>query len=56
MPRSLKGGRVTFGVDNVLDKDPSEDAFLEGWPFMNRALHNPRGRFLYLRYTHEFGD
>lgn len=52
-PNFMGGGTVTFGVDNVFDQEPPEDPFFEGWPFFNRALHNPRGRFLYLRYTHE---
>jgi outer membrane receptor protein involved in Fe transport len=54
MPPSLHGGKVTFGIDNIFDRDPPSDPFLEGWPFMNRALHDPRGRFFYLRYSHEF--
>ena len=53
-PKSLDGGKVTFGVQNILDEEPPEDAFLEAWPWVNRALHNPRGRFLYLAYKHEF--
>ena len=54
LPRSLPGGTFTVGVENLLDKEPPEDPFLEGWPFFNRALHNPRGRFFYLRYRHQF--
>lgn len=54
LPRSLPGGTLTLGVDNLLDKEPSEDPYFEGWPFFNRALHNPRGRFYYLRYRHQF--
>jgi outer membrane receptor protein involved in Fe transport len=54
-PRSLRGGKVSFGIDNIFDRQPPVDAFLEGWPFSNRALHNPRGRFFYLGYTHDFG-
>ena len=54
-PRSLRGGKISFGIDNVFDREPPKDPFLEGWPFMNRALHNPRGRFFYIGYTHEFG-
>ncbi len=54
LPRSLPGGKLTFGIENLLDKDPPEDPYLEGWPFFNRALHNPRGRFFYLRYRHQF--
>jgi iron complex outermembrane receptor protein len=53
-PRSLNGGKVSFGIDNIFDRDPPSDPFLEGWPFMNRALHDPRGRFFYLKYTYEF--
>ena len=52
-PDALRGGSVSLGANNVLDEEPPEDPFLEGWPFFNRALHNPRGRFFYLRYTHE---
>ncbi len=54
LPRSLPGGTLTLGVENLFDKEPPEDPFLEGWPFFNRALHNPRGRFFYLRYRHQF--
>ena len=54
MPAELEGGKVTFGVQNIFNEEPPEDAFLEGWPFINRALHNPRGRFLYLAYKHQF--
>jgi outer membrane receptor protein involved in Fe transport len=50
----LSGGKITFGVKNLLDKEPPEDPYLEGWPFINRALHNPLGRFLYLGYKHSF--
>jgi iron complex outermembrane receptor protein len=53
-PPALHGGKVSFGIDNIFDRDPPSDPFLEGWPFMNRALHDPRGRFFYLKYTHEF--
>jgi outer membrane receptor protein involved in Fe transport len=54
LPRSLPGGTLTLGIQNLFDKEPPEDPFLEGWPFFNRALHDPRGRFLYLRYRHQF--
>ena len=54
MPAGLGGGKVTFGVQNIFDTPPPEDPFLEGWPFINRALHNPRGRFIYLGYKHNF--
>ncbi|MDX1697997.1 MAG: hypothetical protein R3308_06885, partial [Thiohalobacterales bacterium] len=54
-PRSLRGGKFSLGIDNIFDREPPVDAFLEGWPFVNRALHNPRGRFFYLGYTHDFG-
>lgn len=48
------GSTLTLGVDNVFNKAPPEDPNFEGWPFFNRALHNPRGRFLYVRYQYEF--
>ena len=53
-PNVLAGGKVILGVQNLFDNEPPEDPYLEGWPFINRALHNPRGRFLYLGYKHEF--
>lgn len=53
-PHAVPGGTLTFGMENLLDEEPPEDVYLEGWPFFNRALHNPRGRFFYLRYKHEF--
>ena len=53
-PQAIAGGSFTLGVNNLFDQAPPEDPFLEGWPFINRALHNPRGRFLYLGYKHEF--
>ncbi len=52
-PPLLRGGAMSLGVDNAFDEEPPEDPFLEGWPFFNRALHDPRGRFYYFRYTHE---
>ena len=55
-PRALAGGTLTLGADNIFNNQPPKDPFLEGWPFFNRALHNPRGRFLYLRYQYAFGD
>ena len=55
-PRALSGGTVTLGVDNLFNNHPPKDPFLEGWPFMNRALHDPRGRFLYLRFRYEFDN
>ncbi|MDX2485878.1 MAG: TonB-dependent receptor [Gammaproteobacteria bacterium] len=54
MPGGLRGGKVTFGVQNIFDAPPPEDPYLEGWPFINRELHNPRGRFIYLGYKHDF--
>ena len=51
-PAALQGGAISFGVDNLFDREPPEDPFLEGWPFFNRALHDPRGRFFFLRYEH----
>jgi iron complex outermembrane receptor protein len=53
-PQSLAGGTITLYVENVLDTEPPEDPFAEGWPFINRALHNPRGRFGYLSYNQKF--
>ena len=53
-PRALRGGTATLGIDNLFDKDPPQDPYFEGWPFFNRALHNPRGRLFYFRYRHEF--
>lgn len=55
-PRALPGGTLTFGVDNLFNNHPPKDPYLEGWPFFNRALHDPRGRFLYLRFRYEFDD
>jgi iron complex outermembrane receptor protein len=52
-PELLRGGEVLVGVDNAFDEEPPEDPFLQGWPFFNRALHDPRGRFYFLRYSHE---
>jgi outer membrane receptor protein involved in Fe transport len=56
-PDALPGGTVTLGVRNLFDEEPPEDPFYvedPGWPFFNKALHDPRGRFLYARYRHEF--
>ena len=53
-PRGLRGGTVTAGINNLFDEEPPKDPFLEGWPFFNRALHDPRGRFFYANYKHEF--
>jgi iron complex outermembrane receptor protein len=53
-PAMLKGGAIALGLDNAFDEAPPEDAFLEGWPFFNRALYDPRGRLFYLRYSHDF--
>lgn len=53
-PRVLAGGTITMGVENLFDQDPPKDPFFEGWPFINRALHNARGRFGYLRYLYQF--
>lgn len=54
-PRSLQGGKVSLGIENIFDREPPNDPYLEGWPFFNRALHDARGRFFYLKYSHEFG-
>ena len=51
-PAALRGGEVLVGIDNAFDEEPPEDAFLQGWPFFNRALHDPRGRFFFLSYKH----
>jgi iron complex outermembrane receptor protein len=56
-PQSIVGGTVTLGVKNLFDEEPSTDPFYVGdplWPFFNKALNDPRGRFLYARYKHEF--
>jgi iron complex outermembrane receptor protein len=53
-PQSLAGGTITLYVENLFDTDPPKDPFFEGWPFINRALHNPRGRFGYLSYNQKF--
>ncbi|KXJ39487.1 MAG: hypothetical protein AXA67_01645 [Methylothermaceae bacteria B42] len=53
-PSFSRGTKVSIGLDNAFDRDPPKDPFLEGWPFFNRALHDPRGRFAYLRLQHEF--
>lgn len=51
-PGFLKGGVLTGGVDNLFDRAPPPDPFFEGWPFVNRALHDNRGRFAFLEYRH----
>ena len=53
-PHMLEGTTVTVGSTNVFNETPPEDAHFEGWPFFNRALANPRGRFVYLRAQYEF--
>jgi outer membrane receptor protein involved in Fe transport len=53
-PSFLEGGELTGGVDNLLDREPPADPFFEGWPFVNRALHDNRGRFAFLEYRHSF--
>ncbi len=53
-PQSLTGGKITLGVENLFDTAPPEDPYFEGWPFVNRALHNLRGRFAYLGYKQAF--
>ncbi len=53
-PQILTGGVITLGAENLFDNGPPEDPYFEGWPFINRALHNPRGRFVYLGYKHKF--
>ena len=52
-PLSLSGGTITLGVENLFNNEPPEDPYFERWPFINRALHNPRGRFIYLGYKHK---
>ena len=49
-PKFLRGGMLTGGVDNVFDRAPPADPFFEAWPFVNRALHDNRGRFGFLEY------
>ena len=51
-PGFLKGGVLTGGVDNLFDRAPPPDPFLEGWPFLNPALHDNRGRFAFLENRH----
>lgn len=53
-PQFVEDLTLSLGIDNLFDQQPPEDPFLEGWPFYNRALHNPRGRFLYLRGQYDF--
>lgn len=53
-PSFLEGGELTGGVDNMFDRAPPADPFFEGWPFVNRALHDNRGRFAFLEYRHTF--
>ncbi|MCB1877721.1 MAG: TonB-dependent receptor [Chromatiales bacterium] len=56
MPSGLPGGTVSVGILNVFDEEPPEDPFLEGWPFINRALHNARGRFFYLNFRYAYDE
>jgi len=53
-PRFLAGGVLTGGADNLFNREPPADPFFEGWPFVNRALHDNRGRFAFLEYRHSF--
>lgn len=53
-PPSLRGGTISLGINNLFDESPPEDPYLEGWPFFNRDLYSPRGRFFYAQYKHEF--
>ncbi len=53
-PLFHEGSTLTVGVDNIFDREPPLDPNFEGWPFFNRALHNPRGRYLYAGYKYEF--
>lgn len=53
-PKALEGGVISAGIDNVLDREPPVDPFLEAWPFVNRALHDNRGRFGFLEYRQSF--
>lgn len=53
-PQSLSGGTITLGVNNLFNNEPPEDPYMEAWPFINRVLHSPRGRFMYLGYKHQF--
>jgi iron complex outermembrane receptor protein len=45
-------GRMTFGVDNLGDKDPPTDGGLARG--FDTSLYDPYGRVPYLRYTQTF--
>lgn len=53
-PMALDGTSLIVGTNNVFNPPPPSDPNFEGWPFVNRALANPRGRFVYLRAQYEF--
>jgi iron complex outermembrane receptor protein len=53
-PHPVSSGKLTLGIDNLFDEKPPEDPYFQGWPFFNRALHNARGRYVYLGYSHTF--
>ncbi len=53
-PPAIKGSTVSVGINNLFDAAVPEDPYLEGWPFFNRDLYSPRGRFFYARYKHAF--
>ncbi|MBR9912572.1 MAG: TonB-dependent receptor [Gammaproteobacteria bacterium] len=53
-PAGLSTTTFALGVENLFDREPPLDPYLEGWPFINRALHNARGRFWYLSYKQNF--
>lgn len=53
-PVMLDGTTVTVGTNNVFNVSPPEDPNFEGWPFFNRSLASPRGRFVYFRAQYEF--
>ena len=53
-PTMLEGTTLSIGTNNVFNESPPEDPNFEGWPFFNRALASPRGRFVYLRAQYEF--
>jgi len=53
-PTMLQGTTVSVGSINVFDTAPPKDPYFENWPFYNRALASPRGRFVYMQAQYEF--
>jgi iron complex outermembrane recepter protein len=47
-------GRITLGVQNLLDKDPALDPIHEGGRGFSFDLYNGYGRVPYIRYTQSF--